>query len=86
MREPDSKHKPAAVDAGRQVPEQIPEDVKAELDTEAKQTLGLRPVVMKSEPVPEDVLAEMDAEARANLIPPGDDGARPVELDEDSER
>jgi hypothetical protein len=86
MREPDSSHKPAAIDGGKLVPEEIPEDVKAELDAEAKQKLGLRPVVTKAEPVPEDVLAELDAEARANLIPPGDDGARPVELDEDSER
>jgi len=85
MREPHSSPKPAAVDPARLPPEEVPEDVRAELDAEAKQALGPKSPVVRAEPVPEDVLAELDAEARAQLMPDGDDAARPVDLDEDSE-
>jgi hypothetical protein len=86
MREPDPKHKPKPTEAGRVIPEEIPEDVRAELDLEAKQNLGTPTAAMRAEPVPEDVLAEMDAQARARVVASADADSRPVDLDEDSER
>ena len=86
MPEPDSSPTPAAVEGSRVVPQEIPEDVRAELDAEAKPKLGPEAQVQRVEPVPEDVLAELDAETRAQVIRPSDDGDRPVALDEDSER
>jgi hypothetical protein len=82
MPKPDSSETPAAVEGGRLVPEEIPDDVRAELDAEAKPAAPL----VSAEPVPEDVLAELDADARAESIERADPDARPVALDEDSER
>jgi len=86
MSKPDSSDKPAAVVGGRPAPENIPDDVRAELDAEVKPTTGPNAPAVRPEPVPEDVLAEMDADARAEAMARGDPDAQPVALDEDSER
>jgi hypothetical protein len=81
MREPDSKPK-----SRRQVREEVPDDVRAELDAEAKPLTTPAEPILRAEPVPEDVLAELDAESRAKQIAEADPDSRPVALDEDSER
>lgn len=82
MQAPDSKpkDKAAAVPA---LPADIPEDVRAELDSQSLPASTAKPTAAPAVPIPEDVLAEQDAAVRAAQAARIDSDLRPV--DDDSE-